>query len=223
MDGESLEARFKSVKQKIESAAKRSSRDPSLITLLAVSKKQPREKVSDAIEVGQKNFGENYVQELQQRITDFPNVEWHFIGNLQRNKCKLIAGRVALIHSVDRIELAEEISKICEIKNTKQNVLIQINLGNEETKGGVAPEKMEVLLKKMMDLKGINVRGVMALPPITENPEHSRPFFRQLKALAKNVSPDCELSMGTSHDYEIAIEEGATIVRVGTSLFGSRN
>lgn len=222
MDGKSLEASFNQVREKIRAAAKKVSRDSNSIKLLAVSKKQPDEKIRSAMQAGQKDFAENYVQELLPRLQKFPTASWHFIGGLQRNKCKQIVGKVALIHSVDREELAAEINKIAEREDFQQNILVQINLGNEESKGGVDPSNLDQLLDQVRLMKNLNVRGLMALPPITDDPEDSRKYFRELVKMGKTISSNCELSMGTSHDFEIAVEEGATIVRVGTSLFGSR-
>ena len=223
MDGKSLEASFNQVRDNIRNAAKKVSRDPNSVKLLAVSKKQPDEKIKLALKIGQKDFGENYVQELLPRLSKFPTASWHFIGGLQRNKCKQIVGKVALIHSIDREELAAEINKIAEREAFTQNVLVQVNFGSEEAKGGVDPEKLPDLLDSLMLMKNIGVKGLMALPPISEDPEDSREFFRELASLGKEYLPKGELSMGTSHDYAIAVEEGATIVRVGTSLFGTRS
>jgi PLP dependent protein len=222
MDGKSLEVSFNQVREQIRAAAKKVSRDPNSIKLLAVSKKQPDEKIRCAMQVGQKDFAENYVQELLPRLEKFPTASWHFIGGLQRNKCKQVVGRVALIHSVDREELAAEINKIAERGDYVQNILVQVNMGSEESKGGVEPEQLHTLLDEIRLMKNIDVKGLMALPPMTDDLEDSRPFFRELKKMGKIISSNCELSMGTSHDFTIAVEEGATIVRVGTSLFGAR-
>lgn len=215
---------FKAIQGKISEVCKLSSRDLGGVKLLAVSKKQPDEKIEQAIHLGQKDFGENYVQELLARFEKFPlsRVNWHFIGNLQRNKCKYIVGKVALIHSVDRLELAKEISKVAVNLNVVQDILIQVNLAGEEGKGGAAPDALPDLISAIKDLNGVRVKGLMCLPPLYEDPELVRPHFRHLKGLANLVEGNCELSMGTSHDFDVAIEEGATILRIGTSLFGPR-
>ncbi len=222
MDGESVETRFKAVQKKIQEACARASRNPEEVKLLAVSKKQKDFKIEQMAELGQKDFGENYVQELLGRFEHFKNLNWHYIGGLQRNKCKFIVGKVTLIHSVDRPELAQEISKVATQQNVVQDILLQINLGDEDSKNGASPESAEALARDLKKLPGVRLRGLMALPPLNEDPENTRTYFRDLKKISKFISDKCELSMGTSHDFEVAIEEGATLVRVGTSLFGER-
>jgi len=219
---ESLEKNLKDIRLRINSAAIKSGREADSVTLLAVSKKQPSPKIQKLAELGQKDFGENYVQELLLRFELFPSLRWHYIGQLQRNKCKYIVGKVTLIHSVDRGELASEISKIAAKDNLTQDVLIQVNLGSEESKGGVEPHSAQQLVGEIREMKNIRVRGLMALPPLMDDPEDSRKFFRKLRIMRDELLPGGEISMGTSHDFEVAVEEGATIVRLGTSLFGNR-
>ncbi|MCA1828102.1 MAG: YggS family pyridoxal phosphate-dependent enzyme [Myxococcales bacterium] len=200
------------VNERIARACDRARRDVRRIKLVAVSKLQPVEKVRRAIDAGHGIFGENYAQELRDKAAALPDAEWHFIGALQTNKVKMLAGKVALIHTCDRLSLAKELSK----RSGRQRVLIEVNIGREPQKAGVLPEHAPALLEQIGAL--VRVDGLMCIPPAEGDP---RPHFRALRELAEKLGLE-ELSMGMSADYEIAIEEGATIVRVGTAIFGAR-
>jgi pyridoxal phosphate enzyme (YggS family) len=201
--------------------------------VLAVSKLQTPEKIRHLYHEGQRLFGENYAQEALEKmelLEDLPDIEWHLIGHLQRNKAKLIIGKFHLIHSVDTLELAETLSKLALAKGIRQNVLIQVNLAQEVTKSGFNKENFELAWPKLIELKGLKIMGLMTMPPLTEDGVEARPFFRELHELRARlrdktdpyVHPLTELSMGTSNDYMAAVAEGATILRLGTILFGER-
>jgi pyridoxal phosphate enzyme (YggS family) len=218
------------VRERMETAAKRAGRDLGKIRLVAVSKTVSLEGVLQAIEAGVDSLGENYVQEAHKKIEALAQrVSWHFIGHLQRNKAKVAARLFDWVHSVDSLKLAEELSLAGSQQSKILPVLLQVNLGQEETKFGAREEEVFRLLERMGSLPGVSVRGLMAMPPFFENPEESRRYFRTLRILAENVSKRQitgvlmeELSMGMSNDFEVAIEEGATLVRVGTAVFGPR-
>ncbi|MGE3975575.1 MAG: YggS family pyridoxal phosphate-dependent enzyme [Bdellovibrionales bacterium] len=222
----SVQSNLETLQKKIESACKKSGRSPRDVQLLAVTKKQPLEKIQEAIKWGQKQFGENYVQEWRQKAESLNHeIDWHIIGPLQKNKCKYVVGKVALIQSVDSLSLAEEIHKIALQRNIVQSVLLQINLGDETTKSGASLRDGQELVAEFQKMKGLNLKGLMALPPLFEEAEKSRPYFRQLKECAQSwfsKEKEAFLSMGTSQDFEIAIEEGSHMVRVGTFIFGER-
>jgi pyridoxal phosphate enzyme (YggS family) len=201
------------------------------LKILAVSKLQPLQKIKSLFEQGQIYFAENYVQEALQKQETLKDlaIEWHLIGSLQKNKVKQIVGHFALIHSVDSTELARAISNQAQKTNTTQKILIQVNLAHEFTKGGFSRESLMQQWPEMGALPGIEITGLMTMPPLTDDPEEVRPYFRDLTGLRSELmqyGPGRhtlrELSMGTSHDYHVAIEEGATIVRLGTILFGER-
>jgi len=218
------------VRERMEAAAKRAGRDLAQVRLVAVSKKVGLERILRAIEAGVDSLGENYVQEAQEKIGALEQrVSWHFIGHLQSNKAKVAARLFDWVHSVDSLKLAEELSRAGRQQSKILPVLLQVNLGKEETKFGAQEEEVFRLLERMGSLPGVSVKGLMAMPPFFENPEESRPYFRALRILAENVSKRQitgvlmeELSMGMSNDFEVAIEEGATLVRVGTAVFGPR-
>ncbi|HSA59532.1 MAG TPA: YggS family pyridoxal phosphate-dependent enzyme [bacterium] len=216
------------VRNRIAAAVRRAGRKASDITLVAVSKGQPVEKILEAIAAGQRDFGENYAQELLDHLP-VGDVRWHFIGHLQRNKVKQIIGRTALIHTVDSPELALEIDKRAAAMGKIQPVLIELNLHGEASKTGLAPDRAEMLVSEMNRLPHVELRGLMTIPPATEDAEEARPSFRLLREIRdalnrKNVykRPLADLSMGMTQDFEVAIEEGATFVRVGTGIFGER-
>lgn len=222
--------RIDDVRRRIGEAAKRSNRDEKDITLVAVSKTQPSEVLISAYNSGIKIFGENKVQELVEKYSAFQDVSWHLIGHLQKNKVKYIIDKVNLIHSLDNIELAEEIDKRAKKIGKVVNVLIQINIGKEETKSGIYEEDLEEFIDKITKYDGIKVLGIMAIPPASKNPEDSREYFKRMKGIFENLKDkkydnfDIKyLSMGMTNDFEVAIEEGANIVRVGTGIFGERN
>lgn len=222
---------LRSVKKRIENAAARAGRDASRIKLVAVTKGVEPERIIEAVNAGHLTFGENYAQEfrLKKEIIERAvagNVEWHFIGRLQKNKVKYLVGEVGLIHSLDSISVAREIEKKAMALGVRVPVLIEVNTGGEETKGGVRVEDVEGFLKSLGEFPSIEVRGLMTMPPYFDDPAMARPYFRQLRELRDRLSAKYpglrELSMGMSGDFEAAIEEGATIVRVGTTIFGPR-
>lgn len=222
--------RIHEVRRCILDAAKRAGRDEKEITLVAVSKTQPAEVLVGAYNQGIKIFGENKVQELIEKYPALENVSWHLVGHLQKNKVKYIVDKVSLIHSLDSVELAEEINKRAKAFGKAVNVLIQINIGKEETKSGIYEEDLEDFTEKLSEYDGIRILGIMAIPPASENPEDSRKYFRRMRELFEKLKDKKHdnfdikyLSMGMTNDFEIAIEEGANIVRVGTGIFGERN
>lgn len=235
MAGTSIKKNFEQIKEKIERAAlgsKESARD---ITLVAVSKKQEVAKVNQAIQdCGHLDFGENYVQEWQEKHIQVKqgqvpsNIRWHFIGALQSNKVKFVVGEVELIHSVDRESLVDEIQKQAAKKGLQQKILVQIDIANEETKGGVNEKNLPLLVKKIVDCENIKLCGFMAFPPLTEDENLARSYFSKCRTLFEfwqeklGCSDFTILSMGTSSDFEWALAEGANMVRIGSSLFGER-
>jgi len=226
----SIETRLKEIRDRISSAAAAAGRDPAAVSLVAVSKTRPAADVSAAYRAGQIVFGENYVQELAAKFTEVTEaVQWHFIGHLQSNKVKYIAGRVALIHSVDRLSLAEEISRQWGRLGQSCDILLQVNISGEASKSGTTEAEALQLVRALAQLPHVRVKGLMTMPPFFDDPEGARPFFAALQRLSQKVAaeniPGVEmehLSMGMSGDFEAAIQEGATLVRVGTSIFGSR-
>lgn len=219
------------VKNEIAEACKRSGRDPKEVTLIAVSKTKPVSMIEEAIEAGQTVFGENKVQELCSKYEVLPkNLSWHLIGHLQRNKVKYIADKAALIHSVDSLRLAQTIDQEGKKHNRVIPILIEVNVAGEDTKFGVSVEEALPLIEKISVLPNIQVKGLMTIAPFVENPEENRSVFRRLKQLSvdigdknmNNVYMDI-LSMGMTNDYQVAVEEGATMVRVGTGIFGERD
>lgn len=222
---------YKNVEEKVCAACSRSGRDRSEVTLIAVSKTKPVEMIREAMEAGAEVFGENKVQELCDKYEVLPkDLRWHLIGHLQRNKVKYIVGKAELIHSVDSLRLAEEISKEAQKKGVEADILIEVNVAEEESKFGVTVQDTENLIREIAVLPGIHIRGLMTIAPYVEDPEENRLVFRTLKKLAvdiekKNIDNITMnvLSMGMTGDYEVAIEEGATMVRVGTGIFGARN
>ena len=221
---------LKKVEEKIQRACERSGRSRSEVTLIAVSKTKPIEMMQEAMETGVNIFGENKVQEIVKKEVELPkDVEWHLIGHLQRNKVRQIAGKVKRIHSVDSIRLAEQIQKEYEKIGEIADILLEVNVAREESKYGLMPEKTEAVIREIANFPNIKVHGLMTIAPFVEDPEKNRIHFQNLRKLlvdinAKNIdniSMD-ELSMGMTGDYEVAIEEGATYIRVGTGIFGSR-
>ncbi|RJQ22425.1 MAG: YggS family pyridoxal phosphate-dependent enzyme [Nitrospiraceae bacterium] len=229
------------VREKIQNSAVRAKRTPQDIKLVAVTKTIELPEIIEAVKAGVTILGENRVQEAQKKITDYelrvprPNaeggtlgvVEWHLIGNLQKNKAKAAVRLFDLIHSVDSVSLAEEINRQSQKAGKRQRVLIQVKLSYEATKHGVAENELMTLLERIKEMDGLKPEGLMTIPPFFEDPEAARPFFIRLrkireKALAKGITLP-ELSMGMSNDFEVAIEEGSTMVRIGTAIFGERN
>ena len=219
------------VKENIKAACKKSGRDYSEVTLIAVSKTKPLSDVEELILCNQTEFGENKVQELVDKYENVSTpVNWHLIGHLQTNKVKYIVDKAHLIHSVDSIHLAQTIDKEAAKKNVIVPVLIQINIAKEETKFGIDETNIYSILDEIKDLKHIKVKGLMTIAPYVENPEENRVHFRKMRQIlldikSKNIDNiDMNiLSMGMTNDYEVAIEEGSTMVRVGTGIFGERN
>ncbi|HIW57509.1 MAG TPA: YggS family pyridoxal phosphate-dependent enzyme [Firmicutes bacterium] len=213
---------IEAVRENILSAADRSGRDAAEIKLVAVSKTKPVELIREAVDAGIADLGENKVQELTAKYDEIKNVNWHLIGHLQKNKVKYIAGKTALIHSVDSFELAAEINKRSAAIENVQDVLIQVNVSGEESKFGIRPDELKELLARMSELEYVKVKGLMTISVNGYTPDENRRVFSELKELADENSLK-ELSMGMTHDYIEAIESGATIVRVGTGIFGKRD
>ncbi len=222
---------YKIVEQKICEACERSGRKRSEVTLIAVSKTKPIAMIQEAMQAGAEVFGENKVQELCEKYEVLPkNLHWHLIGHLQRNKVKYVVDKAELIHSVDSLRLAQEISKEAIKKQLEINILIEVNVAEEESKFGTTLEDTETLIREIAKLPGICIKGLMTIAPYVEDPEENRMVFRTLKKLAVDIKMKNidnvhmkVLSMGMTGDYQVAIEEGATMVRVGTGIFGERN
>ena len=215
------------VMERIEKAAQRVGRDPSEIKLVAVSKKVEPDRIKEAIEAGVSILGENYVQEAKKKIEEIGRpVAWHFIGHLQSNKAKYAVQLFDMIHSLDSIPLAGELNCRAEQADRRIKVLIEINISGEGTKFGTDEEKIWSLVKRVLQLNHLSLEGLMTMPPYFDSPEMSRPYYIKLREfgerLVREGIPMKELSMGMSNDFEIAIEEGATYVRVGTAIFGER-
>lgn len=226
----SIGAALSEVQARIVAAAQASGRAPSGVRLIAVSKTQPASAVREAYAAGQRDFGENYVQELLQKaeeLRDLPDLRWHLIGHLQRNKAKLVAPLVSLLHTVDSAELAQELAKrlAAAAPGRRLPVLVEVSIAGEEQKHGLAPENLAELLRSIEALPQLALRGLMCVPPFTEDPAGARPHFDALATLREQhggVARLPELSMGMTHDMEHAVAAGATLVRVGTAIFGAR-
>ena len=225
-----ISANLALINGRIRTAAEAAGRDPASVRLVAVSKTRPAADIITAFQAGQAVFGENYIQELVPKLAEVhETVLWHVIGHLQSNKVKYIAGRVAMIHSVDRLSLAQEINRQWGRLGKVCDVLIQVNISGEATKSGTTEAGAIQLVRECATLPHIRVRGLMTMPPFFDDPEAARPFFAELRRLAHAVDAQkiagvemMELSMGMSGDFEAAIQEGATLVRVGTAIFGAR-
>ena len=220
-----------SLLEKISLAATLAGRDPKKIKLVAVSKTVAAPAILEAIACGQVLFGENYLQEASEKIPILPSqTQWHFIGRLQSNKCRQVVELFDMVETIDRPKLANRLNFHAEELGHKLKVLVQVNIGRETQKAGVLPEQAASLISEIANKEHLECRGLMALPPFFDNPEASRPYFKQLKELADTCArqglfhdnEQVELSMGMSGDYLAAIEEGATIVRIGTAIFGTR-
>lgn len=218
------------LRERIVNRAIKNGRNPEEITLVAVSKNVDIDRIREAQEAGITIFGENYVQEAKVKVPQVgEGVTWHMVGHLQTNKVKDVVPLFSMIHSVDSIHLAAEISQRVIRLGKTMEVLIQVNIGGESTKAGIHPEKVSSLLEALPHLKGIRVKGFMTMPPYFPNPEKTRPFFKRMRELRDNLLPYLpdsislsHLSMGMSSDFEVAIDEGATILRIGTAIFGAR-
>lgn len=219
-------ARLSRIEQAIIDAARASGRDPATVRLVAVSKTQPVAKIREAIDAGVAIFGENKVQEAESKIAEIGRgaVEWHLIGHLQSNKARRAVKLFDMIHSVDSVDLAGRLERICEEENRSElPVLIQVDLAGESSKNGIAAVDLPELVDFMQQCRYVRLRGLMTVPPYFEDVEMVRPYFARLRELRDRFVQKGELSMGMSHDFEIAITEGATIVRVGTAIFGERD
>lgn len=227
-----IAGRVRAVFDEIHRAAVRAGRAPDKVRLVAASKTVTVERLREAVDAGIRHLGENRLQEALPKIEalDRGGVVWHFIGTLQRRKVKTVVGRFETIHSVDSLALAEEIDRQAKAAGLKQRVLLEVNLGGESSKGGFAPAALAAALPALSQFDQLDIRGLMAIPPPVPTAEEARPYFRQLRELAqaltaqgcRNINME-ELSMGMSHDYAVAVEEGATYVRVGTAIFGARS
>jgi PLP dependent protein len=224
-----IQANLKAVQERIADAARRAGRPPDAVLLVAVSKTVDVERVRSAIAAGVPALGENRVQEAREKIAVLGRSRpWHLIGHLQTNKVRDAVESFDLIHSVDRLPLAEAISRRATDTGRRVDVLVQVNVGEEPQKGGVPPTELRAALGAMAALSGLQLRGLMAIPPLPKHPEDSRPYYREMRKLFDDARglglgvEFTELSMGMSGDFEVGIEEGATIVRVGTAIFGAR-
>lgn len=226
----SIRENIEGIQARITAACDRVGRNPAEVRLVAVSKTKPAALIETAAAAGQRLFGENYVQEFVDKAEQVcAPVEWHFIGALQSNKVKYLRGKVTMIHSLDRLSLAAEINRQWAKLDQPVAVLLEVNLGDETSKAGTGEEEALELVRQVSKLPFLRLRGLMALPPWLDDPEEVRPYFRRLRELARRIEAlkipgltMAELSMGMSNDFEVAIEEGATLVRVGTAIFGER-
>ena len=226
-----LKENLANVEKNIEQACKNAGRSRDEVTLIAVSKTKPVEMLQEIYDENIRDFGENKVQELCSKMEQLPSdIRWHMIGHLQRNKVKYIVGKVELIHSVDTYRLAEEINIQAKKQNVIVPILVEVNIAHEESKFGISAEDAILLVEEISKLENIRIKGLMTIAPYVENPEDNRLYFRKIKQLSvditnKNIDNVFMeiLSMGMTGDYEVAIEEGATMVRVGTGIFGARN
>jgi pyridoxal phosphate enzyme (YggS family) len=237
-----MKENIQSIEERIQAACDRCGRQRSEVTLIAVSKTKPNEMLKEAYELGMRHFGENWVQELVQKVEDLKpefgdQVHWHLIGHLQRNKVKYIIDKVDLIHSVDSYRLAKQIEEEAAKRNLICDILIEVNIAEEETKFGVKAEELEGLIQELKSFPHLRIRGLMTIAPYVENPEKNRKYFKKLRQLyvdmkSKNTDNNDDgsnlkqfdiLSMGMTGDFEVAIEEGATMIRVGTGIFGERD
>lgn len=231
-DPEQLHRRLKAVEARIQQAAERSGRDPADVTLVAVSKTHPVEAIEALYDAGHRSFGESYVQEWQAKAAALPDdIAWHFIGHLQSNKAKYLSDRIALVHSIDRRSVMKALHKRAD---RPIDVLLQVNVAQQASKSGVEPQKLQVLCEEIARYTQLRPRGLMTIPPYVEDPEENRPHFKAMVELFSRARAWLEgqgvetgrfehLSMGMTGDFEVAVEEGASIVRVGTGIFGARS
>ena len=224
---ETIRDRLLRVQDRIRAAASRAGRDGSSVTLVAVSKAMPVDVIRQAVEAGVTILGENRVQEAKDKIAALPGASsWHLVGHLQTNKAKLAVQLFELIHSLDSLKLAQVLDRHGEDLAKPVRCLIEVNLGGEESKSGMAEDGVRPLLEAAADLRHLRIEGLMALPPSFPGPEQVRPYFRRLRILRDKLQdegfPLAELSMGMTHDFEVAVEEGASLVRIGTAIFGPR-
>ncbi len=225
-----IEKNIVSIRERIAGAALRSGRDPRNVRLMAVTKTVDDDRIAEAMEIGVDIIGENYIQEARRKIEMLgKSIEWHMIGHLQSNKAKYAVQFIDMIHSIDRIALAKEIDRRAKGADRTMKVLIEVNLSGEESKRGIVKEEILPLVQAIAPLSNLSIQGLMTMPPWSSDPEDSRPYFSELRALSARVAEAHidgvfmnELSMGMSGDYEVAVEEGATIVRIGRAIFGER-
>ena len=220
-----MQTNLAEINERIAQAARRAGRDPNEIKLVAVSKTHPASVLREALVVGVTVFGENKVQEAESKIAEIgrDTAAWHLIGHLQSNKARKAVQLFDVIHSVDSLELAQRLERICiEEGRAELSVFVHVDLAGEETKSGVAETDLDELASFLQDCKYLKFNGLMILPPFFDDPEATRPYFKRLREIRDKIIPGGELSMGMSHDFEVAIEEGATVVRVGTAIFGER-
>ena len=226
-----LKENYYAVEERVQRACARSGRDRNEVTLIAVSKTKPIEMLEEIYATGERHFGENKAQELKMKYENMAkDIKWHMIGHLQTNKVKYIADKVSMIHSVDSLKLAETINKEAAKHDRVIPVLVEVNVAEEDSKFGVTTEKTLALVEEIAKLPNIHVQGLMTIAPFVDDPEENRPVFRKLKELSVDIDSKninnvnmTDLSMGMTGDFEVAIEEGATLVRVGTAIFGARN
>jgi PLP dependent protein len=222
---ENLAERLAKVREQIKLAAENANRNADDIKLVAVSKTHPAAAIYEAISAGANIFGENKVQEAEDKITEIgrEKAEWHLIGHLQSNKARKAVKLFDFIHTLDSVELAERLERICIEENRQSlSVLVQIDLAKEATKNGIEEKKLPELVGFLKSCECLKFDGLMIVPPYFDDLENVRPFFKRLREIRDGICPNGELSMGMSHDFEIAIQEGATIIRVGTAIFGER-
>jgi hypothetical protein len=224
----SVAENLKDIRSRIAKACESAGRSPDEVRLIAVSKTWPAEHVQKAVDAGQRVFGENKLQEGQEKIPVLSDdLEWHYIGGLQRNKVRKVLGLFHVIHSIDSLKLAKYMNNVAADMGLKPAVLLQVNIGNEDSKGGFDVEELEGCFSDLLELKNLNITGLMCIPPAVDKSEDARIWFRKVAEFREQLekSNNCKiphLSMGMSNDYETAISEGATYVRVGTSIFGAR-
>lgn len=222
-----LAERYLKVKERVYEACQKAGRKEEEVTLVAVSKFHSIEAIAEVAELGQKEFGENYIQEALEKIALRPDLKWHAIGPIQSKKTKEIIGKFSLIESLASESLLKEFEKRTQNDSKRQDVLLQVNIGREEQKSGLLAEEVLPFAQKLLEIPALKLCGLMCLPPLDNNPEHTRPYFIQLRELKEKVEKELNmtlphLSMGMSADFPVAIEEGATIIRVGTDIFGPR-
>ncbi|HEY7875079.1 MAG TPA: YggS family pyridoxal phosphate-dependent enzyme [Actinomycetota bacterium] len=227
-DHERIASAYAAVRARIDDAARRRGRSGSDVTLVAVSKTFPADVVQAALRAGVTDLGENRAQELKEKVSAIGSgPRWHFVGHLQTNKVRFVVGNAALVHSVDRFGLAEAVARRAHNMGIVQDALVEVNVSGEASKQGIEPARAVALAEEVAALDGLSVRGVMTMAPFVEEAEDARPFFAELAEIgtmvAARVPGATELSMGMSRDFEIAVEEGATIVRVGEAIFGPRS
>ncbi len=225
-----IKEQLEEVRERVNAACLRAGRDPKSVTLIAVSKTKPAQAVQEAYEAGARDFGENKVQEILQKQPALPqDIRWHMIGHLQRNKVHQVIGKAVLIHAVDSLRLAEQIEQEAAKQNLDVDVLLEINVAKEESKYGFFLEDAEEAIRRISALPHVHIKGLMTIAPFVENPEENRGIFQKLYQFSVDINDKNidnvtmgVLSMGMSGDFEVAIEEGATMVRIGTSIFGAR-